>query len=66
MGCLHKNIQLMLQFLKSLFSVLHFSYDKLMTFLIILCCIAIYADHTTLYSKCDQAYDLWKQLELAS
>ena len=29
-------------------------------------CIAIYADHTTLYSKCDQASDLWQQLELAS
>ena len=28
--------------------------------------IAIYADDTTLYSKCDQASDLWKQLELAS
>ena len=28
--------------------------------------IAIYADDTTLYSKCDQAYDLWQQLELAS
>ena len=28
--------------------------------------IAIYADHTTLYSKCDRASDLWQQLELAS
>ena len=28
--------------------------------------IAIYADGTTLYSKCDQAPDLWQQLELAS
>ena len=28
--------------------------------------IAIYADDTTLYPKCDQAYDLWQQLELAS
>ena len=26
----------------------------------------IYADDTTLYSKCDQASDLWQQLELAS
>ena len=25
-----------------------------------------YADDTTLYSKCDQASDLWQQLELAS
>ena len=28
--------------------------------------IAIYADDTTLYSKCYQASDLWQQLELAS
>ena len=28
--------------------------------------IAIYADETTLYSKCDQASHLWQQLELAS
>ena len=26
----------------------------------------IYADDTTLYSKCNQASDLWQQLELAS
>ena len=30
------------------------------------CNINIYADDTTLYSKCDQASDLWQQLELAS
>ena len=28
--------------------------------------IAIYADDTTLYSKCYQASDLWQQLELVS
>ena len=28
--------------------------------------IAIYADDTSLYSKCDLASDLWQQLELAS
>ena len=28
--------------------------------------IAIYADDTTLSSKCDQASDMWEQLELAS
>ena len=28
--------------------------------------IVIYADDTTLYSKCDRASDLWQQLELAS
>ena len=28
--------------------------------------IAIYADDTTLFAKCDQASDLWQLLELAS
>ena len=28
----------------------------------VICDIAIYADDTTLYSKCDQAFDLWQQL----
>ena len=32
----------------------------------IICDIAIFADDTTLYSKCDQACDLWQQLEVAS
>ena len=32
----------------------------------VICDIAIYADDTTLYSKCDQASDLWQKLELAS
>ena len=32
----------------------------------VLCDIAIYADDTTLCSKCDEASDLWQQLELAS
>ena len=32
----------------------------------VICDIAIYADDTTLYSKYDQASDLWQQLELAS
>ena len=32
----------------------------------VICDIAICADDTTLYSKCDQASDLWQQLELAS
>ena len=31
-----------------------------------ICDIAIYADDTTLYSKCDQVSDQWQQLELAS
>ena len=32
----------------------------------VICDIAICADDTTLISKCDQASDLWEQLELAS
>ena len=32
----------------------------------VICNIAIYAYDTTLYSKCDQAFDLWQQLELDS
>ena len=62
MESLHKNIQLMLEILKASFWVLHFSCYILMTFLT----IAINADDTTLYSKCDQSSDLWQQPELAS
>ena len=65
MESLLKNIQLMVEFPKGPFLVLHFSCCILMTFLVI-CNIAIYADDTTLYSKCDQASDLWQQLELSS
>ena len=32
----------------------------------VICHITIYADDNTLYSKCDQAFDLWQQLELSS
>ena len=32
----------------------------------IFCDIAIFADNTTLYSKCGNASDLWQELELAS
>ena len=32
----------------------------------VICGIAIYADDTSLYSNCDQEFDLWQQLELAS
>ena len=28
--------------------------------------IAVFADDTTLYSKCEQVSDLWQQMELAS
>ena len=32
----------------------------------VICDIGIYADDTTLNSKCDRASDLWQQLEMAS
>ena len=32
----------------------------------VICNIAIYVDDATLYSKCDQASDLWQQLDLVS
>ena len=32
----------------------------------VICDIAIYADDTALYCKCNQAFDLWQQLEFAS
>ena len=54
----------MLEFLKAPSLVLHFSYYTLMTLLMMLYCYLCY--HTTLYSKCDQASDLWQQLKLAS
>ena len=41
MGRFHKNIQLMLPFLKALFLVLHFSYYTLMTILIMLSVILL-------------------------
>ena len=31
----------------------------------VICNTAVYADDTTLYSKCDQPFDLWQQLELS-
>ena len=32
----------------------------------VICNIVIYADNTTLYSKCDQVFGMWQQLELIS
>ena len=55
----------MWEFLKGPFLVLHFSYYNDIPDDVI-CNIAICADDATLYSKCDQASDLWQQLELAS
>ena len=62
MVSLHKNIQLMLEFLKVLFLVLPFSYYTLMTFLMMLSVILLFM----LMILCDQASDLRCQLELAS
>ena len=67
MGSLHNNVQLILEFFNALSLVLDF-------FLLyindlpddVICNIAIYAEDTTLYSTCDQASDLWQQLELVS
>ena len=59
MGSLYKNTQLMLEFLKAPFLV----NDLLDN---VICNAAICADDSTLYSNCDQASDLWQQLELAS
>ena len=69
MGSLYKNIQLMLEFLKGPFFFL--SGTLFLLFINDLpddaiYNIAIYADDTTLYSKCDQASNLWQQLEQAS
>ena len=55
---IHKNIQLMQDF-KAPFLVLHFSYCTLIDLPDdVICNIAIYANDTTLYSKCDRASDL--------
>ena len=67
MGSHYKNIQLMMEFLKALFfgpalSLLYI--NDLLDYVI--CNIAIYADDTTLYSKCDQASNLSQQPEFAS
>ena len=66
MGNLHKNIRLMLDFLMGPFLVLHFLLCSTDLPDDIISNIAIHADGTTLYSKYDQASNLWQQLELAS
>ena len=66
MGSLHKNMQLMLKFLKAPFLVLYFSYYTLMTFLMMLSVILISMLMILLSCKCDQASDMRQHLELAS
>ena len=60
-GNLHKNIQLISILGPTLFLLYTNDLPDDVIFN-----IAIYADDTNLLSKCDQASDLWQQLELAS
>ena len=69
MGDPQSNIYLMLEFLKGLSR----SFSRALFILYInnlpddvICNIAIYADDTTLYSKCDQASDPWQELKLVA
>ena len=57
MGSIHKNIQLMLEFLKVLGPTVFLLYINDLPDDVV-CNITIYADDSTLYSKCDQAFDL--------
>ena len=66
MGSIHKNIQVMLEFLKAPFLVLHYSCYTLIIFLMILFVLLVSMLLILLYSKCNQAFNLWQQLELAS
>ena len=66
MGSPHKNIQLMLEFHMAPFLVLHFSHNTLMAFLMMLSVILPSMLMILLCSNCDQASDVWQQLELAS
>ena len=58
----------MLEILKVPFLVQHLYYDTLMTFLMMISAILLSKYLVILLStlKCDQASDLWQQLELAS
>ena len=63
MGCLHKNIQLMLEFLKAPFLALHFFWYTLVTFIMMLSEILLYV---LMICMCDQVSDHWQQLEFAA
>ena len=60
---LHKNIQLMLEFLEAPFLVLNFFYYTLMTFLMMLSVILLSLLMILLSTLSDQGSDLWQQLE---
>ena len=67
MGSLHKNIQLIMVLLKVPFLVLHFSYNTLMTFLMMLPVILLSMLMILLSNlQCHQTSDLLQQLESAS
>ena len=67
MSSLHKNVRLMLEFLKASFLILHFSHYALkMTFLMMLSAILLSMLTILLSAKFDQVSDLWQQVELAS
>ena len=65
MASLHKNLWLMLEFLKGPFLVLHFSYSTLMTFLMMLFVILL-SMLLLLPTLKERNSDLWQQLQLAS
>ena len=69
MGSLHRNIHLMLEFLKSLFKAqgptLFLLYiNDLPDYTIYN--MTVYADYTTLYFNCDQTSHMWHHLEFVS
>ena len=67
MGSLHKNIQLILDFLRAPFLVLRFSSYALMAFLMMLFVILLSMLMILLSTpKYDNVFDLWQQLGLAS
>ena len=64
---LHQDIQFMSEFPQSS----NFGPTLLLTYINdlpddVFCNIAIYADDTTLYFKCDPTSDMWQQLEIAA
>ena len=59
----YKNIKLILKLLKAPFLVQHYFYHTLKTFFLIL---SVVLPSANLYSKCNQASDLWQQQDLAS
>ena len=65
-GSLYKNIQLVLEFLKGLLLVLHFSYYTLTTFLMMLSVILLSLLMILLSTLSVIRSDLWQRLELSS